>query len=146
MVAPCCHAPEKVGGVIDVGARTRQDITEKPTHMDMVNSIAFWCVAKTRLEDFIERPGSPSSGERVIPTAEADLLFREVCARIADWSAGLEALKTRPELYDAFIKGSLAMSGTYRLRLHTLKYRIGSFFDGRGNVERGEGEWEGESR
>jgi hypothetical protein len=105
-----------ISGVIDVGARNHPDSTEKPTHLDMVNSIVYWCVANTHLEDFIEKPGEPSTGERVIPAAEADLLMQEVCARVADWLAGLEALKARPELYDAFINGSLAMSGNHLKR------------------------------
>lgn len=101
-----------VGGAIDFGNRVGQDAAGKPTHMDLVNSIVFWCIANTHLEDYFEKPGSPSGHGAPIPAGETQQLMREFCARVGGWLAGLEALKAEPELYDAFIMGSVALGVT----------------------------------
>jgi hypothetical protein len=100
-----------VSGVISVGKRLPVEETGETSHMDMVNSIVFWCVANTHLEDFLEKPDPRPDDECVIPAADAQLLMHEFCARIGDWLAGLEALKADRGLYEAFIKGAVALGG-----------------------------------
>jgi len=64
-----------VSGVISVGKRLPVEETGETSHMDMVNSIVFWCVANTHLEDFLEKPDPRPDDECVIPAADAQLLM-----------------------------------------------------------------------
>ncbi|MHB8895237.1 MAG: hypothetical protein ACYC99_08710 [Candidatus Geothermincolia bacterium] len=100
-----------VGGVIDIGSRVPTNADGTLTHMDVANSMVFWCIANTRLEEFCENGVKRGEEGRrpVIPAEDADLLRREFAARIADWLAGMEALKADPETYASFIRGTLAI-------------------------------------
>lgn len=99
-----------VGGVIDIGERMPCGEVDQISHMDIANSMVFWCIMNTRLEEFIESDGGKcDSASPLIPAADAELLRKEFAARIADWLAGIEALKSDPVMYEAFIRGTLAM-------------------------------------
>jgi hypothetical protein len=100
-----------VGGVIDIGRRVPTDPEVSLTHMDIANCMVFWCIANTRFEEFCEGDGfrNGNNGGPVIPESDAALLRREFAARVADWLAGVEALKSDADLYDSFIRGTIAM-------------------------------------
>lgn len=97
-----------VGGVIDIGRRMGADEGGRITHVDQANCIVYWCILNTRLEDYFDRGGRAAGGA---PISEDDIakLTMEFSARVSDWLVGIEALKQEPGLYDAFIRGSIAM-------------------------------------
>jgi len=100
-----------VGGVIDIGRKLPPESNEPLSHMDVTNSMVFWCIANTRLDEFCEKSvySGNGGGRRVISAEDACLLRREFAARIADWLAGVEAIKADADMYDSFIRGTLAM-------------------------------------
>jgi hypothetical protein len=96
-----------IGGVVDIGRRA-EGSTDDVSHMDIANSMVFWCVANTHLEDFFESEDE-ETGPACIPGADVENLLREFAARTGDWLAGMEALKDEPELLRSFVKGSMTM-------------------------------------
>ena len=100
-----------VSGMIDIGRRVGREGNGHLSHMDIANSMVFWCISNTRLEDFCEGSGRTRRADStpVISEEEARLLQREFSARVADWLVGVEALKGETDLYESFIRGSLAL-------------------------------------
>lgn len=99
-----------VRGVINIGQKMGGDLS--PTHMDVANSMVYWCVMNTRLEDM--QRGDPDRGIEdpgVSRISETDMvrLKAEFVARTADWLLGMEVLRGDPELYETFIKGAAAL-------------------------------------
>lgn len=98
-----------VNGILSVGEKAEGG--GKPCHMDLANSMIYWCVANTSLEDYLEGDTDAVSADPSIARLtreEMDLLLHEFVARAADWLIGLEVLREDPELFNTFIKGALA--------------------------------------
>lgn len=98
-----------VNGILSVGEKSKA--SEKPSHMDVANSLIFWCIANTSLEDYLECDGGETaSGPKVarLTVEEMDELVKEFVARTADWLIGLEVMREDPELFNVFIKGALS--------------------------------------
>lgn len=112
-----------VRGIIDIGERLGSG---EPTHMDEANSIVYWCIANTALEDLLK---SGWNAEKITPSGgriteeEMSRLLNEFAARIGDWLIGMEVLKRDPELYDVFVSGAVALGADeYERNRGNLKY------------------------
>ncbi|MBN2167988.1 MAG: hypothetical protein JW738_01990 [Actinobacteria bacterium] len=98
-----------VNGIMEVGDKVQGD--EELVHMDVANSLVYWCVTNTSLEEFIE--SGSGEGDRGEPRTclnkeETEHLVKEFAARTADWLIGLEVLREDPVLFKRFVKGALA--------------------------------------
>ena len=98
-----------VNGIIDVGEKVTGK--EEATHMDIANSLVYWCIANTSLEEYLgEDSDQNEEGKTLAGLSEQDTarLFREFAARTADWLIGMDVLRDNPRLFDCFIRGALA--------------------------------------
>lgn len=98
-----------INGIMDVGEKVQGD--EELYHMDIANSLVYWCVTNTSLEDFVDSGKDEVGGEEAkgkLSKEDADQLVKEFAARTSDWLIGLSVLQGEPELFKRFIKGALA--------------------------------------
>lgn len=99
-----------VNGIVDIGRKVGSEA--KHSHMDVANSLIYWCVASTRLEDLCNGEWDPAledPGIARISPREMSMLMGEFVARVADWLLGMEVLREFPELYNTFINGAVAL-------------------------------------
>ncbi|MBN1289186.1 MAG: hypothetical protein JXA49_06080 [Actinobacteria bacterium] len=98
-----------VNGIMDVGEKVQDN--GEIVHMDVANSLVYWCVTNTSLEEFIESGSSKNYRDEQrthLNKEETEHLIKEFVARTADWLIGLEVLKEDPVLFKRFVKGALA--------------------------------------
>lgn len=93
-----------LSGIIDFADRKGLSCDGEVTQLELANCLVFWCIANSHLEDYFENGHSARSGP--IPEGEVAALMKEFTTRAADWLVGMEALKTDPRLFCAFVKGS----------------------------------------
>ena len=98
-----------VSGIVDLAVKRGLDSGEEVTPTELANSMVVWCVANSRLEDYFEDGDGHAARSGPIPADEVEGLMSEIVARAADWLIGIEALKSEPVLYSAFIKGSATL-------------------------------------
>lgn len=101
-----------VAGVIDIGMRIED---AGITHMDVANTVIYWCVTNSYLEDIASgrrEPGPTGAGAEGLSEEEMSRLMREFAARAADILVCLEVLSRHPDLYRAFIRGSLSIGAS----------------------------------
>lgn len=99
-----------VNGIVSIGRQVGSEA--KHSHMDVANSLIYWCVASTRLEDLCKGEWDPAledPGIARISPREMSMLMEEFVARVADWLLGMEVLREFPELYNTFINGAVAL-------------------------------------
>jgi len=99
-----------VNGIVDIGRKVGSEA--KHSHMDVANSLIYWCVSSTRLEDLCSGEWDPAledPGIARISPREKSMLMGEFVARVADWLLGMEVLREFPELYNTFINGAIAL-------------------------------------
>lgn len=99
-----------VNGIIAIGGKMGGE--EEYTHMDVANSLVYWCIDNTRFDELcagrwdsaLEDPGIA----RISPD-EKSMLMEEFVARAADWILGMEILREFPRTYGTFIRGAVAL-------------------------------------
>jgi hypothetical protein len=92
-------------GVIDIG--TRAPGVGGITHMDTANALVYWCTANSRLEEvFSAKP------DRAPADVQISSINAELAARVADLLICLEVLQQHPAMYDAFIRGTIALGSS----------------------------------
>ena len=100
-------------GTIDIGDKRGAD--REVSHMDVANAFVYWCMASTYLEDLGEGRRNPALADPASPVLgdkEMRALVNEFVARAADLLIGLRILSEHPEMYEAFIRGSVALGAS----------------------------------
>jgi hypothetical protein len=97
-------------GVVDIGEKVGAagDIT----HMDLANTLVYWCIVNTHLEIRDGKRNTAGSSSVSLSDQETQRLLSELVARAADMLIGLEVLSKTPEHYNAFIIGSVALGAS----------------------------------
>lgn len=102
-----------ITGTIDIGDKV--GAAGDVSHMDVANAFVYWCTFNTYLEDVRKGNRNPALTDTSSPRlseGEMKLLTGEFVARAADLLLGLEVLQRNPEMFKAFIRGSLALGAS----------------------------------
>lgn len=101
-----------LAGVIDLSERLGQP--GEITQVELAETLVYWCISNTYLEDLREGKRDPlicDPSSPGITQAEIDLLVRQLAATAADMLLAIDVLREDERLLAAFVKGTVAMEG-----------------------------------
>jgi hypothetical protein len=91
-----------ISGTIDIGRKAGG--SEEVTHMDLANTLVYWCATGGSPEGEAPEHGRGAEGTATWGESRGGL-----AARAADLMLALEVLSEEPELLAAFIRGTSAL-------------------------------------
>lgn len=103
-----------ITGTIDIGEKV--GASGDVSHMDVANAFVYWSMCNTYLEDIHKGKRNAELTDVESPSlsdGEMYALTDEFVARTADLLLGLEVLAEYPEMYRAFIRGSVALGASH---------------------------------
>lgn len=95
-----------IEGIVEFGRRMGR--FTPVTHAEVAHSIMFWCIEGSRLQEYISEDGQEPEASGLSP-AQIYAMLEEFSDRITHWLVGAEAMRTRPGLFEDFVRGTVAM-------------------------------------
>ena len=96
-----------VSGVISIGEKTDPEWDIK--HVDVANALVYWCVSGTPLEKLLKIETGNEDNSAAFDLESATEARGILVARAADFLLALGVLSEEPDLFSAFIKGSVSL-------------------------------------